>query len=327
MEKSKKELIDEFGYLIDKIKSAPFSEDPFRFVLIDDFLSEDHLSAIINAVEINRSEADTTEALIEDLQASGYAVQSFPGCTTSIDDYLSAQKNQDWDVDKGLLEGYGITFRLRQYQTSILKDIVAFLNLPEFKRVLEEKFNIEESNYVETAIQKYLDGYEISPHPDIRKKAATYMLNINTRPEAEQMELHTYLMKFKDDKEYIYDFWQKNKEVDRCWVPWDWCESKLKTSSNNSIVLFAPSDDTLHAVKLSYDHLKFQRTQIYGNLWYNTETTEYTPSYKYIASEDVDLNSIYKDTKRKKSDKSVLSSIKRAVPTKFKSRIKKAFGK
>ena len=27
-------------------------------------------------------------------------------------------------------------------------------------------------------------------------------------------------------------------------------------------------DYTLHAVKLNYDHLKYQRNQIYGNLWY-----------------------------------------------------------
>ena len=35
------------------------------------------------------------------------------------------------------------------------------------------------------------------------------------------------------------------------------------------MVLFAPGDDTLHAVKSAYNHLLTQRTQLYGNLWWN----------------------------------------------------------
>ena len=38
------------------------------------------------------------------------------------------------------------------------------------------------------------------------------------------------------------------------------------TNKNNSIVLFKPDIDTLHAIKLDYNHNKFQRTQLYGNL-------------------------------------------------------------
>jgi hypothetical protein len=52
---------------------------------------------------------------------------------------------------------------------------------------------------VETAIQKYVSGYEISPHPDIRRKCATYMININ-HPRAEHLELHTHFMEFVEDK-------------------------------------------------------------------------------------------------------------------------------
>lgn len=35
---------------------------------------------------------------------------------------------------------------------------------------------------------------------------------------------------------------------------------------------FSPSDDTLHAVKARYDHLVAQRTQMYGNLWYEKQS-------------------------------------------------------
>ena len=36
--------------------------------------------------------------------------------------------------------------------------------------------------------------------------------------------------------------------------------------------MFKPSFDTLHAVKAKYNHLVFQRTQLYGNLWFNGES-------------------------------------------------------
>ena len=39
-------------------------------------------------------------------------------------------------------------------------------------------------------------------------------------------------------------------------------------------MLFSPADDTLHGVKTDYDHLLSQRTQLYGNLWYETANTD-----------------------------------------------------
>jgi hypothetical protein len=113
-----------------------------------------------------------------------------------------------------------------------------------------------------------MSGYEISPHPDIRKKCLTYMININTDAAAESLDLHTHLMRFKDPWQKIYDFWDSNPSIDRCWVPWQWCSDTFIHAKNNSIVMFAPNNRSLHAVKLDYDHLDFQRTQIYGNLWY-----------------------------------------------------------
>ena len=39
-----------------------------------------------------------------------------------------------------------------------------------------KKFNINTDSYrSDIGIQKFLDGYEISPHPDIRSKAITFM--------------------------------------------------------------------------------------------------------------------------------------------------------
>lgn len=319
---NKESLIDEFGYLIEKIKSSNFNHDPFKFLIIDDFLSTEHFRQVTSAEEINRPEVTKTENLIDDLLKHGYEVQSFPGCTTSIKDYLACYNSKKWPTDKNLLEGFGLTFRLKKYETPILQRLVQFLNLPEFQSAIAEKFSLEEPTHVETAIQKYFHGYEISPHPDIRRKAATYMLNINTSDDSEQINIHTYLMKFKKSKEYVYDFWKQNEEIERNWVPWDWCESKFETRKNNSIVLFAPSDDTLHAVKLDYDHLKFQRTQVYGNLWYNESKVKYTSTYNDLSSSnDIDITRI-KQLNKIKEDKSLKTAIKSIIPNSIKKAIK-----
>ncbi len=274
--------MNEFGYLIDKIRSASFIEEPFHFLVIENFLNQDHFGQVVSADEVTRPEFSTTEKMIRDLKETGYEVQLFPGCTTSIKEYLKCYNSKKWPVDKGILEGFGLTFRLKTYKTPLLSRLVLFLNTPQFKAALEEKFGITSPNYVETAIQKYLHGYEISPHPDIRKKALTYMLNINSTAESEQTAIHTHLLRFKNERRYIYEFWKYNQDIERCWVPWDWCESVRETNLNNSITIFSPSNDTLHAVKLKYDHLKFQRTQVYGNLWYDTSVAEYDMEYRHI---------------------------------------------
>jgi hypothetical protein len=168
-----------------------------------------------------------------------------------------------------------------QYRTDILSRLIAYLNEPSFKIALEAKFGLGSEGVLETVIQKYLHGYEISPHPDVRCKALTFMININTTDVAKEAAIHTHLLRFKPEREYIYAFWQENPDVDRCWIPWNWCESEYVTNNNNSAIIFAPSNDTLHAVKLDYNHLLFQRTQIYGNIWYKDEVIA-KPGYQEL---------------------------------------------
>ena len=93
------------------------------------------------------------------------------------------------------------------------------------------------------------------------------MVNINPNPAADAEEHHTSYLKFKPAWSYVQSFWEGNPRQDRCWVPWEWCEIVKQQRRNNSIVVFSPDNDTLHAVKADYSHLVFQRTQIYGNLW------------------------------------------------------------
>jgi len=91
------------------------------------------------------------------------------------------------------------------------------------------------------------------------------------------------LLKFKREKEHISDYWLKNKNIDRCWVPWDWCETAKEININNTVVAFPPDNDTLHGVKLDYPHTEFQRTQIYGNFFYKDTTSLPKTLYKDLA--------------------------------------------
>ena len=94
------------------------------------------------------------------------------------------------------------------------------------------------------------------------------MININPNENSENLRHHTQYLKFKKDKEYIKYFWEFNTKAERPWLPWTYCNTVFTHKKNNSIVIFSPSNNTIHAVKANYNHLKGQRTQLFGNLWY-----------------------------------------------------------
>ncbi|MDA7840051.1 hypothetical protein N9A55_04725 [Luminiphilus sp.] len=164
--------------------------------------------------------------------------------------------------------------RLYNLQSDILKAVNAFFGSAEFHNAVAEKFGITREYIYDGGIQKYLDGYEISPHPDIRLKAATWMININPSPLAHAINYHTHYMEFRDSRKYVEEFWRGNQSVERAWVPWKWAHTVREQKANNSIVIFSPADNTLHGVKARYDHLLTQRTQIYGNLWYRQSSSK-----------------------------------------------------
>lgn len=264
-----------FDYILEKITEARFSEYPYKHLLIDDFLSEEHLDLIINDNQIKRPAHHTTRELVDDLQNNGWKIISNAGCRVSVEDYLACLENDEWPDDgkeqSDLLQRYGLTFSLKECNCDILNQLTVFTNSDEFGNCLKRKFGIDENikTNIETGIRKYLTGYEISPHPDIRKKCLTYMLNINTDARAEHEQIHTHVLRFKKEFEYIYKSWENSTSIERCWVPWHWAETVSTVSKNNSIIIFNPSYNTLHGVKLDYNHLEFQRTQLYGNFWYD----------------------------------------------------------
>ena len=260
--------MSQFSYLSDKIAKADFHSAPFKHILIEDFLLPEHLDAVLSDPQVHFEEVGSTPELTRRLYTEGYRIQDFPGCTSDIDEYLWHHKNDSFPTGrKGTpIESYGITYRLHRHDKPLTAELVEYLNGEEFKKTLEEKFEITKKNRIITAIQKNLSHYEISPHPDIREKALTYLLNINKDSSVDELPIHTHLLKFKEEWEFIKEHWKTDFSQNTTWVPWEWCESVVNTNRNNSIVIFKPSVDTLHAVKMKYDHTRLQRTQLYGNL-------------------------------------------------------------
>lgn len=272
-----------YSYLLEKIRSAAFTEEPYRHIQINNFFNPQDFKDIISASEIALPVQTTDEGLFDSLFANGYKIIEFPGCITNKDTYISwhKSKKQNHHLHNTSCEGFGVTVRLTTPQSKIIHDLAAFLNSSEFQRTLAEKFDIAMPDvFYDAGIQKYLDGYEISPHPDIRRKALTYMVNINPSLYSETSEHHTHYLTFKDSYKYVQTYWEGNPTKDRCWVPWDWCESKKTQPENNSMVIFSPNNATMHGVKANYDHLIYQRTQLYGNLWYHAHNVVGTPSWE-----------------------------------------------
>ena len=218
-----------FSYLSQKVAKAEFISYPFKHLTIERFLSEDHFHQIVNANSIHLEKQPSNRALVDTLGARGYEVQEFPGCITDVDAYVafadgSSRFNRRLIQGYGrdVIEGYGITMRMKRYRDGLLEELVDYLNQSEFQAALREKFSLSGELQIETAIQKNLNHYEISPHCDTSRKALTYMVNIYTNADAERIPMHTHLLKFKPKYQYIYDVWANNKEIDPVWVPWGW---------------------------------------------------------------------------------------------------------
>ncbi|MDC2995046.1 hypothetical protein OAZ93_00520 [Prochlorococcus sp. AH-736-F09] len=273
-----------FDYLFEKIYTSEFQKKPFNHIYIENFFQKDHFKQIINSKQINLTHFKSTKALCIGLLNNGFKPTNFPGCTTSIEQYLKWEKGSSrYFSNVNTTEGFGMVFRMQNSKDFIINQILEFINSKQLKQVLCNKFNIDFNDvYSEVGIQKYLNGYEISPHPDIKKKALTFMVNINPGIDSEKADFHTHYMSFIDSKKYIYDFWKYNQQFDRCWVPWEWCRTIKQQIKNNSIVIFQPSHKTLHAIKAKYNHLNTQRTQLYGNLWYEEKSKSYPISSSKI---------------------------------------------
>jgi len=269
------------SYIIEKINASEFTNTPFTHLEINDLFEPEDFKAITSSSEIAIS-ADSDEKLFQELFDSDYKIISFPGCTVNFEEYIKWHKDKKKNQQSNTAcEGYGVVLRLQQPKTDAIKILHEFLESREFIECISNKFDVDPLNCIyDAGLQKYLDGYEISPHPDIRRKALTYMVNINPHSVSEELDHHTSYLTFKPEWEFVKSFWEGNKNMDRCWVPWDWCNIEKQQRKNNSIVIFSPNNQSMHAVKADYNHLDHQRTQLYGNLWYKDQPVGTTPQWE-----------------------------------------------
>ena len=299
-----------FSYLLEKIYDASFYNDPFKHIYIENFFNDNDFKEIITSDEILTPIASSDTELIEGLKEKGYKVINFAGCITNQSQYIKWHSSKaKTSRIKSSCEGFGMVFRLYDIKSKILTELNKFLKSEDFNRSIAEKFEVDfEGSVVDGGIQKYLDGYEISPHPDIRRKAATFMVNINPSSESENMNHHTHYLKFKKSYDYVERFWSGNEKIDRAWVPWSWTETIKQQTKNNTIVIFSPSNDTMHAVKSDYNHLITQRTQLYGNIWYKNNLTESRLEWEDLdlLSENKSVNNPMKNTLKQKIMKNLL---------------------
>ena len=277
-----------FQYLIDKINSSTFSNSPFKHVEINNFFDEAHFNEIISSSDINIDPVSSDNDLFTKLFEKNYRIIKHAGCIEEKEAYIKWHKTKKVDHRKKTSNsGFGMALRLEETQSEAINDVMKFLDSDDFLKCITEKFDIDHNDCkYDNGIHKYLDGYEISPHPDIRRKALTFMVNINPHVNSEDYEIHTSYLKFKKEWNYVKEFWNGRIDYDRCWVPWNWCEIIKKQKANNSLVIFAPANDTMHAIMCNYDHLDFQRTQLYGNLFYNSVNINNRPEWEdYVISE------------------------------------------
>jgi len=273
----------DFAYLIEKIDKIDFEISPFKHVYIENFFSDEHFNEIQCTKEIAAPQAKNDEELISGLIKKGFKPIPFPGCVTDVKKYIKWHSRSSREEYHSACEGFGMALRLYKLESPILVALNEFLIGDKFNKAIAKKFDVTFTDCViDGGIQKYLDGYEISPHADIRKKAATFMVNINPNDQSELLNHHTHYMRLNPSKSYIKSFWEGNVDIDREWVPWTWAETVKQQTKNNSIVCFSPSNDTLHAVKADYDHLLTQRTQLYGNLWYKESSITDTASWESL---------------------------------------------
>ena len=302
-------------YILKKIQTARMSDEPYKHIEIENLFEDQDLNNILCSPEIAIAPAADDEQLFSNLFDAGYKIIEFPGCTTDRKEYI------EWHREKKAThktntacEGFGVVLRLYGPKSDTVMQLQDFFSSSRFIQCIAERFGIsaDECSY-DAGIQKYLDGYEISPHPDIRKKALTFMVNVNPSPGSHNDEYHTSYLKFKNQWTYVQEYWRYNTDFDRAWVPWDWCNIVKQQRNNNSMVIFSPSHDTLHAVKAVYNHLGHQRTQLYGNLWHSNFPQLDSPSWEALMIRPIKVTSGNKSLSLTNLKSRVPAPIKRLI--------------
>ena len=269
-------------YLIEKIIEAKPRKTPYKHFIIENYLEQKELEEILADTRTNTEECIDDGALCRELEKKGYQPSWLPGSTDNVEDYLASRTEKKEISMNTTCKSKGMAFALkRKSGGSALDEVINYMRCDKYWETIYDKCNINKNDkqrYV--AYTKYLDGHEISPHTDSRHKPVTFLLNLNHKNLKIPNESNTRIMKLKKEYRYIAEYWKYNKNVDRCWLPWECCETINIHSKNNSLLIIPASNISFHAIKLDYNHLKSQRSMIYGSAWGKSERFYECPTWE-----------------------------------------------
>ncbi len=156
----------QFDYIIDKINKSELSTKPFLHLELNDLFTPEHFEELVKTKELNINGCKNDKDLFENLFDKGYRIIDFPGCINDHNEYIRwhEHKHSSQKINTAC-EGFGVVLRLKEHKSAILSELTRFLESDEFIQCISNKFGVqaENCNY-DCGIQKYLDGYEISPH-------------------------------------------------------------------------------------------------------------------------------------------------------------------
>ena len=145
-------------YILKKIEDAEIISKPFPHIIIPNFLEDYDLKNILDNIETDH---------LNEIEKK-YKKVHYPGAKSSTEELTKRPT------------GTGLVYALKEdYHKGNIK-LNKILNSEDFKQTLFKKLNIPKNinGWNVYQINKDLNGYEISPHPDITGKVITYQINL-----------------------------------------------------------------------------------------------------------------------------------------------------
>lgn len=231
-------------YILKKIEDAEIISKPFPHIIIPNFLEGDDLKNILDNIEIDH---------LNEIEKK-YKKVHYPGAKSSTEELTNRPT------------GKGLVYALKEEYSKNNIKLKTILDSDEFKQALFKKLNIPKNidGWNVYQINKDLNGYEISPHPDITGKVITYQINLSNTNALDNYDLGTKFHTIKPEcLKYIKEL---SKKKSRPWGKWEWFDEGTSIPyKQNTFMAFAPSDISYHSVKLeNYPQEKYQRTMLRG---------------------------------------------------------------
>lgn len=261
-----------FDYLLQKIRNAPIRLEPYPHIIIPNFFNQDDYNALLSSQlamvkpdgktsQLTLPQVSNRDELRIELDRHGWQPISYPGAIEGAtgDDLLSRPTGSGLVYKLTNKQADGPTgIRTLLHKFLVGKDSqVADTLLSKFGKEPGSGWNVYEYN-------KDLNGYEISPHPDVSGKLITYQVNLAEDDRLAEYNLATRLLSIKPEHQADID--RLAAERERPWGLWKWFnEVATVPFVGNTFFAFAPADNTYHAVKLEeYPETEQQRTMIRG---------------------------------------------------------------